>query len=279
MTRTGVDFAFGRPGGKAIKDAGHSFVARYIPYLGDQGKGLTIAEIEDYQSNGLDIAMVFETTGGRMLDGHGAGTADAKLAVRMLDTIGFPVKLPFGFACDFDATASSMPYIERYMRETYEIVGPRNGIYGEHDVVKFIDELGLVTFKWQTYAWSGGVVYPKRSLYQYRNGQMLNGAEVDLNTCEDDSVLWKAQEEDMAEDDLVIVTWCTNQEVRDLNAGKIDRAQAIKAARDRIAEHLAAKDEPYTLSDTLYSHIAAPHGGSGGVPTLVPHHHGPAEAD
>ena len=51
----GVDYSFARPGGAALRAAGKSFAVRYVPYQGDQGKGLKADELSDLQANGIAV--------------------------------------------------------------------------------------------------------------------------------------------------------------------------------------------------------------------------------
>lgn len=279
----GLDFSFGRPGAQAIVVAGYTFVLRYVPYLGDQGKGLTASEIRDYRAVGLAIGLVFESTAGRMLDGYPAGVEDANQCLRSGVSLDLPAGMVYYFACDRDLIPEMFPYVDDYLRGAASVLGiGRVGLYAEFEVIKHCHEAGTATYLWQTYAWSGGQEYPYRHLYQYRNGQVLNGAEVDFNEAYgSDQGLWKAQEdEDMSveSENFKIVTWCTNEEIRDLKAGNISRSTALTNADSRIADRLVA-DEMQSLSDTVFSHIIAHPGGSS---TLVPHVHeagitGPAD--
>ena len=65
----GVDYSFGRPGAAALKAAGVKFVVRYVPYLGDGGKGLKRPEAEELHGAGIPVALVYESTAGRALAG------------------------------------------------------------------------------------------------------------------------------------------------------------------------------------------------------------------
>lgn len=45
-----IDYSWGRPGAKAIRNAGYGAVLRYAPYPGDGGKGLTSMEVAELRS-------------------------------------------------------------------------------------------------------------------------------------------------------------------------------------------------------------------------------------
>lgn len=284
VTQLGVDFSFGRPGGQAIVDNGCTFVLRYVPYPGDQGKGLTKAEIDEYRPLHLKIGLVFESTAGRMFDGYPAGVQDALTCQNAIVKLGLPTNMVFYFACDRDLIPDMFSYVDDYLQGAASVLGlERVGLYAEYEVIQHCHLAETATWLWQTYAWSGGQEYAYRHLYQYRNGAILNGAEVDYNEAYGSvQGLWGEQEEDedmsVASENLKIATWCTNSEVRDLKAGNISRARALELADSRTAALLAA-DEPQALADTLYSHLVAPHTPASG---LVPHVHdnlptGPAD--
>lgn len=275
VVSVGLDFSFGRPGGAAIVAAGYAFVLRYVPYLGDGGKGLTLAEVAEYRANGLSIGLVYESTAGRMFDGFPAGVADANQCLVSGAILHWPTDLPFYFACDVDTTPDQLGYVDDYLAGCASVLGlARVGVYGEYDVVKHCHLAGTATYLWQTYAWSNGLVYAYRHLYQYRNGQTLNGAEVDYNEAYGTESLWNLEDdEDMTPEaeNFKIAVFCTNQEIRDLGEGLISRGTALSNADSRIRDMLAA-DAPLGIQDTLYSHVIA-HPGGGGGGGLVPHHH------
>lgn len=177
MSLQGVDYSWARPGGKTLKDAGKHFAVRYIPYPGHGGKGLGAAERDDLLNNGVSIAMVFESYVGRPKEGRGAGRADAQESERQLTALGFPQGTPVYFAVDYDAPESDQGVIDEYLRGAAEVLGAnRVGVYAGYWVIKRCKENGTAAFLWQTYAWSGGNVHPDIHLYQYKNGQNLNGA-------------------------------------------------------------------------------------------------------
>lgn len=177
MALQGVDYSWARPGGKTLKDAGKHFAVRYIPYPGHGGKGLGAAERDDLLNNGVSIAMVFESYVGRPKEGFGAGAADAAESDRQLKALGFPANTPVYFAVDFDAAESQQGVIDDYLRGCASVIGAdRVGVYAGYWVIKRCKENNTAKWLWQTYAWSGGNVHPDIHLYQYKNGQDLNGA-------------------------------------------------------------------------------------------------------
>ena len=197
----GMDYSWHRPGGAAIAAAGFEFVVRYVPYPGDGGKGLEAPELADLRANGLAVCLVWETTAGRALDGYEAGRFDATMSHTSAARLGFPADRPIYFAVDFDAQPTQYAAIDAYLRGCADVIGiDRVGVYGSFDVVRHCDQFGTARWLWQTYAWSGGRVYPANDLYQYLNGQTLNGGAVDYNdTSRSDYGQWPAEEDNMAD--------------------------------------------------------------------------------
>lgn len=181
MAQEGVDYSWARPGGAALKAAGKVFAVRYLYPDGQGGKGLDPSELQDLQANGIEVPVVFESYAARAKEGRAAGQADAKTAQAALQAVGLPTGMPIYFAVDYDAPEGDQGAIDEYLRGCADVIGAdRVGIYAGYWVVKRCFENKTATWLWQTYAWSGGNVHPENHLYQYRNGQELNGA-VDFN--------------------------------------------------------------------------------------------------
>lgn len=175
----GIDFSSARPGGAAIRAAGKTFVIRYLYPDGQGGKGLDGSEVADYRAHGLLIGTVFETSAARALAGFAAGAADAHTAAAQLAALGM-AGTPVYFAVDFAATTAQNATIASYLDGAASVLGVDHiGLYAGFGP---IDALVGVHCKygWQTYAWSGGRVSAKAHVYQYRNGQTLNGGAVDF---------------------------------------------------------------------------------------------------
>lgn len=181
MAKEGLDFSWARPGGAAIKNAGRTFVVRYLYPDGQGGKGLDPNEIADYVNNGLEICVVYESYAERPREGRAAGQADATTSQRELERLGLPKNMPVYFAVDWDAQPGEQGAIDEYLRGAASIIGAdRVGVYGGYNVIDRCMNNGTAKWFWQTYAWSGGRVREGIHLYQYLNGQNINGA-VDFN--------------------------------------------------------------------------------------------------
>jgi len=182
VTTEGVDYSYGRPGGAALAAAGKHFAVRYVPYSGDGGKGLGKAELADLRIHGIDVALVFESSKGRALAGHAAGAADAQLGLDAMVALGFPTaSTPIYFAVDFDATLAQQPALDAYLAGAAAVLTRSQvGVYGSASVVDRCAAKPSAAWFWQTYAWSAGRQSSHAHLYQYRNGQVINGAAVDF---------------------------------------------------------------------------------------------------
>ena len=157
-----------------------------VRYLFNGGKGLTRAEIQDYQNNGQKIALVYEEDGRELLGGHAAGVAVAHRARALADSLGIPAGAPIHFAVDFDPSPDQIPTLVAAIDGAAETLGYNS--VGGYGGLSFIEAIrGHCKYGWQTYAWSHGQVSSNATLYQYLNGQTLNGGSVDFcrNLAED----------------------------------------------------------------------------------------------
>lgn len=181
MATEGIDYSWARPGGAAIKAAGKKFVVRYLFEDGQGGKGLDAGELSDLLAHGLEIVLVYEAYAASMKEGRGTGIAHAQAAQREINRLGLPTNSPVYFAADWDASAGEQGAIDEYLRGAASVIGlDRVGIYGSADVMTRTMQSRTAKWFWQTYAWSRGRVQEGIHLYQYLNGQNINGA-VDYN--------------------------------------------------------------------------------------------------
>ncbi len=181
MATEGIDYSWARPGGRNIKNAGKQFVVRYLFEDGQGGKGLDASELADLVNNGLEIVLVYEAYAASMKEGAQTGKAHAAAAQREINRLGLPANSVVYFAADWDAQANEQGQIDDYLRGAAAVIGlDRVGLYGSADVMTRTMQSGTAKWFWQTYAWSRGRVQEGIHLYQYLNGQNLNGA-VDYN--------------------------------------------------------------------------------------------------
>jgi hypothetical protein len=184
MPSFGIDYAGGRPGGIAIKAAGYDFVVRYLSSGGPglPGKLLTSSEYADLMAHEVMVAVNWETTADRMLDGYGAGSDDAKTADQTLRAVGHPADLPIYFSADFDAAPGQQVAIDAYLNGAANIIGrDRVGVYGGYWVVKRCLDNGSAKWAWQAEAWSGGNRDPRAHIFQHAKYVTVGGVQCDLN--------------------------------------------------------------------------------------------------
>ncbi|WP_280270095.1 DUF1906 domain-containing protein [Nocardia wallacei] len=185
--RFGLDYAAGRPGGRAIRAAGYDFVVRYLSPGGPTlpGKLLTPEEADDLRAHGVSIASNWETTATRMLDGYGAGVTDAGAALAQVLRCGGRTDRPIYFSVDFDATPAQQVPINAYLDGAATVLGREwVGIYGGYWPVSRALDAGVARWAWQTDAWSGGNVETRRQLHQTTRQVVVGGVVCDVNEAE-----------------------------------------------------------------------------------------------
>lgn len=178
----GVDYSYARPSIAGLKSADKKFAVRYITTPGASNKGISKAEYDALHAAGIEVVVVWEGGAADMKKGKPQGVADAKAAQANLKAIvGLNDNLPVYFGCDFDATPADQAAINAYLDGAASVLGrDRVGMYAGYYPLKRAVAAGKVTWKWQTYAWSGGNILEGIHLYQYKNGVTLAGGQVDL---------------------------------------------------------------------------------------------------
>lgn len=176
----GIDFGYGKVEGSAIKSAGYEFVCRYLSH--SPAKNLTSDELTDFHNNNLDVVVVWETTTGRVVEGQDAGVEDAKAAQSQMEALGYPDTAIY-FAADDDFQASDQPEINSYLKGVASVIGlDRTGVYSGYGVVKRCFDSGVVTYGWQTYAWSHSQWDDRAQLRQtYIYGPKLQNVQCDTD--------------------------------------------------------------------------------------------------
>jgi hypothetical protein len=223
----GVDFSGRRPSATALRAAGKSFVVRYVS-AGQHGKEITPTEARYWSGEGIDVAIVYESTAGRALEGRAAGVADARAGRDNVIAAGGPASGGvIYFAVDVDLTApAQMVAAAQYLTGAASVLGwDQVGVYGEYDLIAYLSTHTECRWFWQTYAWSGGHLHPAAQLYQHRNGQVLDGVEVDLNRAYAANFgQWPTTREDeLSAADVAAIT------------GRLDQ---IEAQQKRISDYL-----------------------------------------
>lgn len=176
----GVDYSGSRPSGQCLYGAGKRFAGRYFG-PGGAWKHATRAEVAMLAAAGLWVVTLAEGNEQDPLQGNAMGVTHATLANNAALAAGMPSHRPIYFAVDWDMTTAQRPAVEAYLRGCASVIGPgRVGVYGGLRTVAWARGASLAAWSFQTYAWSGGVWYPRNHIEQYRNGQSVCGAAVDL---------------------------------------------------------------------------------------------------
>lgn len=157
------------------------FVCRYLSTSGNP-KNITANEVKILHAAGLGIVLVFETEANRALSGASGGKADGESAQLQANTLEVPRSVPIFFAVDFDATPQQQVVINEYLHAANLGLGNnRAGIYGGYWPVSRALTAKVVSWGWQSYAWSGGQWDTRAHIQQYLNNQTLAGLNVDYD--------------------------------------------------------------------------------------------------
>jgi hypothetical protein len=189
MTLLGVDYAGGRPSPTSLRANGVTFVCRYLSDGGPSlpGKQLLSAEAAALKSAGIEIVSNWETSATSAFGGFNAGVADAHVADAAHTAVGGPATRPIYFSCDWDETPDQAPTVAAYFQGVASVIGlSRAGVYGGFWTVSRLLDAGLVSYAWQTQAWSGGQQDPRVAILQDNNAGYLT---IDSVQCDVDRAL------------------------------------------------------------------------------------------
>lgn len=213
----GADFSWSRPSAEDLRSLGFSFVCRYLSWS-TSGKNLTADEASYWKLNGFDIVSNWEYAADAAKGGYAQGVSDANEALRQHVVCGASELDPILFSIDYDvpitARRHGAPWLEvlidwivrlvrRLRRRAVDVLGGRSteylavadyvrgiasvvgiertGAYAEKDIITKLFNDGLITYGWQTYAWSGGRWEARAQLRQVQNGLSINGQSYDRN--------------------------------------------------------------------------------------------------
>lgn len=181
----GLDYTNGPPPSvlKTLRIDGNpvSFVCRYLSFENalTRRKLLTRAEAQANSQAGIATVSNYEWYANRALEGYGSGVQDADIAAKQHATCGGPADRPIYFSVDIDVAGERTA---GYFHGVASQIGlARTGAYGSFRVLHYLFNAGLITWGWQTYAWSYGAWEPRAQLQQYHNGVNLAGHDVDYN--------------------------------------------------------------------------------------------------
>jgi hypothetical protein len=169
-----VDYSFDRPSTQSLQAQGVQVVARYLT---GSGKALSKSEAATLHKAGLGIVLNFEQAAGNAKGGAAQGKIDGRAACSAASALGVPKGLPIYYSVDFDATASQLPTVAKYIKAAgAACLSHPARAYGSYAVCQY-----LKNWCWQTYAWSYGKVSKYAAFYQFKNSQKIGGAAVDYD--------------------------------------------------------------------------------------------------
>ena len=175
--RFGIDFAYGHISTAALRDAGVSFVCRYLSP--DPAKNLSRGEAAVYAAAGIDSVVVYEGNGQIAGEVRAIGVIAAGVAMAQARACGMPAGRPIYFAVDEETTAEA---VAEFFAGADSVLGRAGtGVYGSYAVCAGLFDRGLVGYAWQTDAWSNGLWDRRCQLQQYSNGHTLAGVAVDYD--------------------------------------------------------------------------------------------------
>lgn len=182
MTRFGLD-STGPVPVWAHHAAGSSVAIRYLSR--SPWKVIKRSEYEADKAAGISTYLVFEDMGRPDLLTYADGKAEAEYGLKQaLDILGMPALPPcFPLAYDSDPTGRAH-LTDAYYDGAAAVLGRAcTGPYGGDEVIRRQADRGFQIL-FPTYAWSAGRVDPraqKRGVYQYANGHVVGGVQVDYN--------------------------------------------------------------------------------------------------
>lgn len=185
-----LDYSAGYPRASVIKNnTGYGGVVRYLRKEGTSSvKPITKTEYDSMIAVGLHVALVYQhVQKGRPLQGFDAGKHDALWALARARELGVEPRAIY-FTADFDVTVSQYPLIGQYMQGVANVLGiTRTGTYGEWGLLDWLFRNTVITWGWQTYAWSTGhnkdnePRHPKAHLFQRLQTVVVDGVTCDVN--------------------------------------------------------------------------------------------------
>lgn len=181
---------------ECIRTAGKTWVGRYYDASGGtSAKCLKPAEVTSLHSNDLAILTVFETLPTYYgYFSYAQGQFDAGHAKARAQACGQPSNRPIFFAIDYPATSAELfGQITAYFNGIYDTFNGAYpiGVYGSYGVIQHAGaNWPGVPWRWQTYAWSGGLLSAYRHVLQYLNDTSMCGTFVDLNESYSYFVFW-----------------------------------------------------------------------------------------
>lgn len=166
----GIDFAGWRPGAQWIASSGFGFVIRYLKWL-PNAYAIDAGEFTAYRAAGIHVVLNWEQTAKDQLDGASAGAVHAAEALRQAQLLGaWPCAIYF--SADWDVSAAEQATCNAYLAAAGQVLGRQYvGAYGSYYYIQRALAAGVISWAWQTFAWSGGLWHPDAHIRQTAVGQ------------------------------------------------------------------------------------------------------------
>ena len=177
----GLDYSQGVPDITAMKQGNVAFVCRYVGWSDlAQTKILTLQEAKTLSQNGIAIVSNYEWYNTRPQEGSQAADVDVARALQIHHACGGPDTAPIYFSVDYDSPGSD---VVAYFKELAIKLGiQRVGAYGGYACIKYLFDNHLITWGWQTYAWSNNQWDSRAHIRQTQNNVQFGGVAVDFDT-------------------------------------------------------------------------------------------------
>jgi hypothetical protein len=187
-----ADYAFTHPAVAKLQAAKIGAAGRYYGQAGPP-KNLTSAEAQLLTAAGIDIVSIFEFGAQQALGGAAQAIIDVALFKAQRAATGMPADRPVYFAADFDVPdyapgLANLPVnakaklgpLAAYWAVIHNDLGPLSGAYGGYWLVKRLFDAGLISWGFQTIAWSGGQWDARACLRQTGATELGGAADVDV---------------------------------------------------------------------------------------------------
>jgi hypothetical protein len=183
-----IDYSVAHPTMAMLKAASVTAVGRYFGQ-GSPPKNITRTEAELLGNNGIDVFSIFEYGAQQVLGGAAQAHIDVALYRSQAKTVGVPDNRPVYFAADFDipdyAPKSTDPLAKLgeaglYWQVVHQELGANSGAYGGYWLIKRLFDAKLITWGFQTVAWSGSNWDARAQLRQMAITELGNEADLDI---------------------------------------------------------------------------------------------------
>jgi glycoside hydrolase-like protein len=163
-----------------FRRAGHTFAMRYaVPSIA--GKSITRAEVDSAHKAGVDIGLIYETTGQTWQGGAIAGQKDGRAARAALAALGAPWTVACYHAVDSQVADNEISTAMAWLKAVSDAMKPwRTGVYGQYSVIETAHANYPSIYRWQTQAWSSGHVSQWADILQLGTS-VIGGIKLDID--------------------------------------------------------------------------------------------------